>query len=44
MDENSPWWGRLGCGILLLSALTAFAIIGLIGWGFVEIIQWVTSK
>lgn len=44
MNENSPWWGRIGCGILLLSAAIAVGIILLLGWGFVEVIQWVTSK
>jgi len=38
------WWRRLGCLILLASAAFAAGFILLLGWGFVEVIQWVTSK
>lgn len=44
MEPEDVWWRRLGCAILLLSAAIAVGIIILLGWGFVEMVQWVTSK
>jgi len=35
---------KLGMGVLLTILVIILGIIGLFGWGFVEFIQWVTSK
>ena len=42
MDDEG--FKRLGCAIIVMASLILWGIIILLGWGFVEVIQWVTSK
>jgi len=35
---------RVGCGIIIAAALLGALLIGLGIWGFIEIINWITSK
>jgi hypothetical protein len=34
----------IAIGLFIITFLVALAILGLLGWGFVELVQWVTSK
>lgn len=42
MDESD--FERVGCAIVCGIALAALVILALFGWGFVEIVQWLTTK
>ena len=35
---------RIGCLFILVASAILWGILILLGWGFVEIINWITSK
>jgi hypothetical protein len=43
-NNNDSVWEKVGMGIVVLIVVLLIAIIGLFGWGFIELIQWITSK
>lgn len=42
MDDDTA--KRIGCLFVIGASILLWGIIILLGWGFVEIIQWITSK
>jgi len=35
---------RISIAILIILAILTFIIVGVLAWGFIEVIQWLTSK
>jgi len=42
MDEQDA--KRIGCLFIIFASIILWGILILLGWGFVEIVQWITSK
>ncbi len=43
MPTEQQWKG-IGCLFILVASAILWGILILLGWGFVEIINWITSK
>lgn len=46
-DANDKWFKALwtmSIGAFIIAAVSAFGVIMLLGWGFIEVINWVVTK